>query len=139
MDEEEQVERLAKIVALQRVLERKIEHACNGLESAEAELQYATNEAFRSFDCELSDLRLARQERHMAALKKLVHDEQWPWAQVHAGSFVRFTSDLAAIEWLGHQSRQLLESGAARDAAEALLMDIAKLEAEKGGEKTGKR
>jgi len=42
MDEEEQVEKLSKTVARQRVLERKIEHACNGLESAEAELRYAT-------------------------------------------------------------------------------------------------
>jgi hypothetical protein len=139
MDEEEQVEKLSKIVALQRVLEKKVEHGCNAMESAEAELQYATNEAFRSFDRELSDLRSAREGRHLAALKKLVHDEKWPWAQPHAMSFVRFTADLAALEWLGYQARQLLGNGAVQDAAENLLMDIAKLEAEKGGEKTGKR
>jgi hypothetical protein len=67
----------------------------------------------------------------VAALKKLVNDEQWPWAQQHAASFVRFVSDLVAIEWLGHQARQLLDNGRLQEAAEQLLKDTQGLEAEK--------
>ena len=76
-------------------------------------------------------MRSARQARHLAALKKLVHEEQWPWAQQHAGSFVRYAADVVGIEWLGYQERQLLDNGALQDAVEQLLMDIAKLESEK--------
>jgi hypothetical protein len=74
----------------------------------------------------------------MTALKKLVEPEQWPWAQLHAGSFVQYVSDLMAIKWLGYQARNLLDNGAVQAGAEQLLMDIAKLEAEKA-EKAGKR
>jgi chromosome segregation ATPase len=105
LSEEEQIEKLSKTVARKRVLERKIEHGCNEIEGAEVELEHATKEAFRSFDRELSDLRSAREQKHMTALKKLVEPEQWHWAQVHAGSFVQYVSDLMAIKWLGYQAQ----------------------------------
>jgi hypothetical protein len=131
LSEEQQVEKLSKAGARKRVLERKLEHGRKGRKSAEAELEAAIGEAFRSFDKELSDLRSSRQARHVAALKKLVNDEQWPWAGQHAASFVRFCSDLVAIEWLGHQARVLLDNGRLPDAAEQLFKDSLALEAEK--------
>lgn len=136
MDEGEQVEKLSKIVALQRVLERKVEHGCNSMESAEAELQYATNETLRSFGHELSDLQGGRQAKNLAALKKLVEPEQWPWAEPHAISFVRYAADLMPLDTLGDHAGFLLRGGAVQEAAEHLLMDIAKLEAEKAGKAT---
>jgi hypothetical protein len=51
---------------------------------------------------------------------------------------VRFCSDLVAIEWLGHQARQLLEAGRLQKAAEQLLKDTQALEAEKA-DKAAKR
>jgi hypothetical protein len=138
LSEEQQIERLSKTVARKRVLERKLEHGRSGIESAEAELEHVAGEAMRSFHGELSDLRGARQAKNLAILKKLVAPEQWPWAEMHALNFVRYASDLAAIEWLGHQAGNFLSNGAVQQAAEALLIDIAKLEGEKG-EKAGKR
>jgi hypothetical protein len=49
---------------------------------------------------------------------------------------IRKRSD--GIKWLGYQARNLLDNGAVQAGAEQLLMDIAKLEAEKA-EKAGKR
>jgi hypothetical protein len=43
------------------------------------------------------------------------------------------------MDVLGDHAGFLLRGSAVQAAAEQLLMDIAKLEAEKGGEKTGKR
>ncbi len=51
------------------------------------------------------------------------------------GSFVRFTTDLAAIDMLGDRAAFLLQEGAIQGAAEQLLMDIAKLEAEKAAKR----
>jgi hypothetical protein len=89
----------------------------------------------RSLGRDLSDLRGASEAKNLAALKKLVAPEQWPWAEAHANSFVRYANDLVAIEWLGYQARILLGNSAPQDAAEHLLMDIAKLEAEKAGKR----
>jgi hypothetical protein len=125
-------------VARKRVLERKLEHSRGAIESAEAELEHVAVEAMRSFHSELSDLRGARQAKNLAILKKLVAPEQWPWAEMHALNFVRYASDLAVIKWLGYQARNLLDNGAVQAGAEQLLMDIAKLEAEKA-ERAGKR
>jgi hypothetical protein len=136
LSEEDQVERLSRAGARKRVLDRKLEHGRAGLQGAEAELEHACQEALRSFEIELADLRQKRHERNLAALKKLVPEEKWPWAQQHAISFVQFTADLAALNFLGYRARQLVEGGSVQEATKQLLKDIGALEAEK---KAGKR
>jgi hypothetical protein len=49
MDEQEQIIKLGQVVALQRLLDSRIEQGRNRLESSEGELRHAADEAFRSF------------------------------------------------------------------------------------------
>jgi hypothetical protein len=130
MEESEQLRRLSQTAALQRLLESKIGLGTNRIESSEVELRHAVDEAFRAFWAALSALRDNRTAKHLARLKEMVGPEQWTWAEVHALSFVRFASDLMPLDMLGDQSAAMLRAGAVKKAAEELLMDIAKLEAE---------
>ena len=133
MEENEQLGKLSQAVALQRLLGSKIELGRNRLESVKVELRRAADEALRAFCGGLSALRDARRSKHLARLKEMVGPEQWRWAEQHALSFVRFASDLMPLDTLGDQAAMMQRSGAVKKAAEHLLMDIAKLEAEENG------
>jgi hypothetical protein len=76
-----------------------------------AELEHVAEEALRSLEIELADLCQKRRERNLAALKKLVPEEKWPWAQQHAISFIQFAANLTALDFLGYRARQLVECG----------------------------
>jgi acyl-homoserine lactone acylase PvdQ len=84
MDEQEQISKLGEVVALQRLLDSRIEQGRNRLERSEGELRHATDEAFSSFWQAITTLRDARQARNLARLKEMVNPEQWPWAEAHA-------------------------------------------------------
>jgi hypothetical protein len=135
LDEERVVDRLSKIVALQRLLERKVEQGRHQLESARSELLLAVREGFGAFWPALTALRDARTERLLATFKEMVEPEKWVFAETHARSFLRFSVDLIAIEFLGDQAALHLSGGRAQQAAEQLLTDVAKLEAETGKRK----
>jgi len=113
-------------------------HASANSDRIDNRFEYATNEALRSLGRDLSDLRGASEAKNLAALKKLVAPEQWPWAEPHAISFVRYAADLMPIDVLGDHAGFLLRGSAVQEAAEHFLMDIAKLESEKA-EKAAKR
>lgn len=133
MDEADQVGKLNQIVALQRLLGSKIEAWRNRLDSSKAELQRATAEALERFQRALAALRDSRNAENLARLKELVDPEKWQWAETHAAAFIRYASDVTALDMLGDQSAMMLRGGAVGKAAENLLMDIAKLQALAGG------
>jgi hypothetical protein len=135
MDEGEQVSKLGKVVALQLLLGSRIAQGRNRLESSKGELHQAADEAFKSFWQELTTLRDTRQAKNLDRLKEMVGPEQWPWAEQHALSFVRFASDLMPLDTLGDQAAMMQRSGAVKKAAEHLLIDIAELEAERAGKR----
>lgn len=135
MDEQEQIRKLGEVTARQRLLGSRIEQGLLRLESLKGELRHAAEEALRSFWSELSPLRDSRTAANLASLKKLVNPEQWPWAESHALLFIQFASDVVPLDRLGDQAHDLLRTGAVRQAAEQLLMDIAKLETEKAGKR----
>jgi hypothetical protein len=130
MDEEQQVDKLSKIAALQRLLERKLEQGRNQMESAKSELRHAAEECLRSFWPALTELRAARSAKNLSILKELVSPEKWPYAETHALTFLRFAADLITIEFLGDQAARMLRGSNVQQAAEAILLDVAKLEAE---------
>jgi hypothetical protein len=130
LDEERVVDRLSKIVALQRLLESKGEQGRKQLESARSELRRAVQEGFGAFWPALTALREARTARLLATFKEMGEPEKWPYAETHARSFLRFAVDLIAIEFLGDQAALHLSGSRVQQAAEQLLMDVAKLESE---------
>jgi hypothetical protein len=69
------------------------------------------------------------QRESRAALKRLVDEEQWPWAQEQAGALMRHFSDLRPIERLGEAADLSLSHSAVE--LEQLLRDIAALETER--------
>jgi hypothetical protein len=93
--------------------------------------EFETKEALRSFHHDRSHLRGVREAKNLTALKKLVAPELSMWAKPHA-------ADVMPIDMLGDHAGYLLRSGAVQDSPEDLLMNIAKLEAEKA-EKAAKR
>jgi hypothetical protein len=138
MDETEQVSKLGKVVALQRLLESRIAQGSQRLESLKGELQHAAEAAFGHFGNVLSELRDRRHAKHLDRLKEMVEPERWPYAEATAISFIRFASDLAPLDLLDNSADllpRMLRAGAAREAAEALLADILKLETEKAAER----
>jgi hypothetical protein len=135
MDEAEQVSKLGKVVALQRLLDSRIEQGRNRLESSKGELHCAAQEAFKSFWEALTILRDTRQARNLDRLKVLVAPDQWPRAEALAVSFVRLAKDMTPLDLLGDHANNLLRAGAVRQAAEALLQDITALEAEKAADR----
>jgi hypothetical protein len=136
MEESEQLGKLNQAASLQRLLGSRIELGRGRLDSAEAELRQTLDEAFRAFWPALTALRDTRNAGNLAMLKKMVGADpnKWMWAEAHAKQFIRFASNIGPIDTLGDQAAGMLRSGAIRKAAESLLMDIAKLEAE-GSEK----
>jgi len=76
-------------------------------------------------------LRTRRKQRHLAALKRPVDEEQWPWAQEQARALMRHFSDRQPIDRLGDQADFSLSHGAVQLAAEQALSDIGTLEAER--------
>src|SRR5262249_11360556 len=131
-DEEEQLEKLSRTLALKRVLERKLERgSSSGLASASGKLENAVREALRSLWHDLALLGARREERHLATLKKMVGDEdQWGWAQEQARTLMRHFCDLRPIERLGESADFSLSHGAVPLAAEQVLSDIGTFEAE---------
>jgi hypothetical protein len=138
LSEQEQLDRLSKILALKKVLERKLERGReNGSSAAAARLQGSVREALRSLWHDLAALRAKREERHLATLKKLVADEEhWPWAIERAKTMMRHFGDLRSLDGLGDQADFSLSHGAVPLAAEQLLSDIGTFEAESGGGRT---
>jgi hypothetical protein len=62
-------------------------------------------DALRSLWHVYPELRTKRERRHLAALKRLVHEGQWPWAQEQARLLMRHFSDLRPIDGaLGDQT-----------------------------------
>jgi hypothetical protein len=137
LSEQEQLERLSKVLALKKVLERKLERGReNGSSAAAARLQGSVREALRSLWHDLAALRAKREERHLATLKKLVGDEEhWGWAIERAKTLMRHFGDIRAIDRLGDQADFSLSHGAAPLAAEQALVDIARFEAEKAAKR----
>jgi hypothetical protein len=130
--EEDQLEKLSRVLALKKVLERKFERGHEtGLHNAAGRLEGTVKEAIRSLWNDLAALRAKRQEKHLATLKKLVGDEdRWPWAIERAKTLMRHFADLRALEGLGDQADFSLSHGAAPLAADQELSDIARFEAE---------
>jgi hypothetical protein len=135
MDETEQVGKLSQTAARQRLLSSKIEKARGQLESSESELRQRVEETHRSFCQALSALLDARKTKHLDRLKEMVEPAQWVWAEAHATAFIWHTPDLQLLDSLGGKTAMLVRSGTPRKAAENLLDDIAKLEAEKAAER----
>ena len=137
LNEEEQLEKLSRTLALKKVLERKLERGnSSGLARSSAHLEGAVREALRSLWHDLAALRAKREERHLATLKKLVGDEeQWGWALERAKTLMRHFGDLRAIDHLGEAADFSLAHGAAPLAAEQVLSDIARFEAERGAKR----
>ena len=70
LSEEEQLERLSRTLALQKVLSRKLERGnSSGLASASGKLENAVREALRSLWHDLAALRARREEKHLAWLR----------------------------------------------------------------------
>ena len=136
-DEEEQLEKLSRTLALKKVLERKLERGnSSGLASASGKLENAVREALRSLWHDLALLRARREERHLATLKKMVGDEdQWGWALERAKTLMRHFGDLRAIDHLGEAADFSLSHGAVPLAAEQVLADIARFETERGAKR----
>jgi len=130
LDEERVVDRLSKVVALQRLLESKGEQGRNQLERARSELRRAVQEGFGAFWPALTALRDARTATLLATFQEMVEPEKWPYAETHARSFLRFSVDLMTIEFLGDQAALHLSGSRVQQAAEQLLMDVARLEGE---------
>jgi hypothetical protein len=66
-------------------------------------------------------------------LKKLVGDEEhWSWALTAALALMRHFSDIRALDGLGDAAYYTVTHGAVELAAEQVLADIRKLEAERG-------
>jgi hypothetical protein len=135
LDEQDHVEKLGRVAGLQRLLDSRIELGRGRLDSAEAELRHALDEAFRAFWPALTALRDTRNADNLAILKKMVgaDPKKWMWAEAHAKQFIRFASNIGPIDTLGDQAAAMLRSGAIRKAAESLLMDIVTLEDQKNG------
>jgi hypothetical protein len=131
-DEQDHIEKLGRVVGLQRLLGSRIELGRGRLDVAEAELRHALDEAFRAFWPALTALRDTRDAGNLAILKKMVGADpnKWMWAEAHAKQFIRFASNIGPIDTLGDQAAAMQRAGTIRKAAESLLMDIAKLEAE---------
>jgi septal ring factor EnvC (AmiA/AmiB activator) len=104
MDETEQVSKLGKVVALQRLLESRIAQGSQRLESLKGELQHAAEAAFGHFGNVLSELRDRRHAKHLDRLKEMVEPERWPYAEATAISFIRFASDLAPLDLLDNSA-----------------------------------
>jgi hypothetical protein len=138
LSEEEQLEKLSRMLALKKVLERKLERAnSSGLAHVSAKLEHAVKEALRSLWADLAALRAKREEKHLATLKKLVGDEaQWGWAIERAKTLMRHFGDIRAIDRLGDQADFSLSHGAVPLAAEQLLTDIGTFEAERGARRS---
>lgn len=85
-------------------------------------------------------MRDTRNSGNLAILKAMVGPDpnKWMWAEAHVKQFIRFASNIGPIDTLGDQGAEMLRAGAIRKAAESLLMDIAKLEAEGVGEKSAR-
>lgn len=130
IDEADQIGKLSTNVALQRILSAKIESGRTRLKGAEAELRTSADQGFQSFWRALSQLRDLRNAGNLARLKRLVQADKWPWAETHAKVFIQYASDIVPLDMLGDQAAMMLRAGAVGRAAENLLMDIAKLEAE---------
>jgi hypothetical protein len=130
MDETEQVEKINRLVSLQRLLGARIEQGRKRIESIELELRQQVEETHRSFGKALSALLTARQTKHLNRLKEMVEPAQWPWCEVHATAFIGHTPDLLLLNTLGEKTTNMLRSGTPRRVAENLLMDISKLEGE---------
>jgi hypothetical protein len=77
-----------------------------------------------------------REQRHLAAFKRLVDEKQWPWTQQQARALMRHFADVRAIDRLGKAADFSLLHGATELAAEQLLTDIAVFEAKSGGCRT---
>lgn len=137
LSEEEQLERLSRTLALQKVLSRKLERGnSSGLASASGKLENAVREALRSLWHDLAALRARREEKHLATLKKLVADEQqWPWAIEAAKTLMRHFGDIRAIDHLGESADFSLSHGAVQLAGEQALADIGTFEAEKAAKR----
>jgi hypothetical protein len=135
LDEEQQVAKLSTVVAKQRLLTSKIDKARGQLESSEGELRQLVEVAHRSFGGALSDLLKDRTAKHLARLNEMLEPAQRVWAEGAAIQFIQHTPDLRLLNTLGDHTGAILRSGAPRKIAESLLMDIAKLEAEKAGER----
>jgi hypothetical protein len=92
-------------------------------------------DALRSLWCDLSELR-AKGDKHLAALKKLVGDEEhWPRAIERVKTLMRHFAGMRAIDRLGESADFSLSHGATQAAAEQALADIASLEAEKAAKR----
>ena len=133
MDEGEQVEKLGRCVALQKLLASRIEAGGNRLEALKVDLRDVANARYDVFGNALTELSNARRDRHFSRLKELVAEAQWPYAEPHALAFIRFASDMVPLNLLdnsGEQTHRFLTSGAVLAGAKRLLEDIAKLEAE---------
>jgi hypothetical protein len=135
MDEEEQVAKIATVVARQRLLEAKLLQGKSRLETAHATLRHAAVQGLRSFDFALAELRDERNAKNMGRLKEMVGEQAWPLAETPARIFAAHIADVKRIDLLGHQSRLMLQGPGTRQAAENLLIDIAELEAERAGKR----
>jgi hypothetical protein len=120
-NEEEQLGKLSRVLALKKVLERKLERSQeSGSRAAAAQLACAVKEALHSLWHDLAHLRAKREKKHLATLKKLVGDEeQWPWAIEHAKTLMRHFADVRAIDRLGESADFSLSHGATQHAADS--------------------
>ena len=84
---------------------------------------------------DLSELRTKRAQRHLAALKWLVDEQQWPWAIKQARTLMRHFADVRVIDRLGESADFALSHNATQHAAELLLADIGTFEAEKAAKR----
>jgi hypothetical protein len=92
-------------------------------------------DALRSLWRDLCELRTKGEQRHLAALKRLVDEEQWPLAEPHARLHMQHFSDLRPIDRLSDQADFSLSHGAVQLAAEQELADIGTFEAEKSAKR----
>ena len=130
-DESQQVERINREGARQKLLSAKIEQGAAAVDRLKAELADRVRDAHNQFSNALGALQSRRQEKHLETLKAIVADDKrWPYAEETAKLFIRFAADVSRIDVLGDHAQNMLRSGAVSAAAGLLLDDIAVLEKE---------
>jgi hypothetical protein len=94
-----------------------------------------SRDALRSLWPDLSELPTRRKHRHLAALKRLVDEKQWPWTQEQARALMRHFADVRAIDRLGEAADFSLSRGSNRKVAES-WQDRAEAVSEKVGKRS---